>query len=254
VATAPFFEDVVDLETDITDHLEAQAVADGIAEVLDQLGLSGHACSLSPAHDRIIVEFDAVIDPTIAATVAERFDGPDIACLAQSHSATGSRFEFGAVPQDAMPSRAEAAADDLRDSGFVPTFRILPSKSGRGWTILILDQDGDAIPVDERDDRESAHAAIMAMMVDEGVPDWGIYDEEGVLDLHGRAADAIALETDDPFAGLDLGHGSEDLDLLADVHEREIGRETSDAQDADEVRDAEEAERDAHLRSLRKAA
>lgn len=277
MATAPIIDfaadEGFDIETDvdISDHLEAQTVAHGIEDVLKDLGLHGFESAISADYDKVTVQFSSPQDPTVAQSVIRLFDGPTLVCLGQSHSATDSRFEFGPAPEAPLPSRAHDAADALKDSGFVPTFRILPAAASRGcacsgdwdnrpteepvgFAAFVIDEDGDPIYSSTFHTRELAMAGIAAQMRTEGVPDWGVYDEEGVLELFGPAADAI-LDGEDGN-GL-LAEPSETeadrLDRLADLHEFEREQESL-VEDPGAVAELREIEQDAFFRTLRKAA
>jgi len=267
MATAPFFEDDVDL--DITDHLEAQAVADGIAAVLEDLGHDGFETRLAADYASVTVDFASLQDPTIVAAIIRLFEGPRLACIGQRHSADGSSFDFAAATDDALPSRTETEAQRVRDSGRVLVLSMRPSAESRGcacsgdmedrpteqpigMAVFVHDEDGDPILSCVFMDRGTALKGIETQMRAEGVRDWAVRDEEGVLELFGDAADALAGEaTDDPEPSTeDAGR----FDRLSDQHHWENEQETLDPETVETIRENGEIEQDAFMRTLRKAA
>ncbi len=266
MATAPFFEDSA--VPDITDHLEAQAVADGLEAVLEDLGLEGFDIRIADDYASVTVAFATLQDPTMIGPVLEAFDGPRLACVGQRHSPEGSSFTFAAAcPEDALPSRIETEAQAIRDSDRILVLSMRPSAESRGcacsgdmedrpteqpigMAVYVHDEDGDPILASVFMDREAAIKGIEAQMRAEGVRDWAIRDEEGVLELFGDAADALAAEGDDEPVVED----PERIDRLSDIHHWENEQETLDPETVEIIRENGEIEQDAFIRTLRKAA
>lgn len=270
MATAPFFED--DAVLDITDHLEAQAVADGLNAVLEDIGLEGFETRIADDYASVTVAFASLQDPTLVASVLAAFDGPPLACAGQRHSPEGSSLTFAAARgvDGELPSRIEMEADAVRGSGRILTFSMRPSAESRGCAcsgdmeerpteqpiglaVYVHDEDGDPILASVFVDRESAVKGIADQMRAEGVRDWAIRDEEGVLELFGDAADALAAEQDDEIAEPETEDPSR-IDRLSDIHHWENEQETLDPETVEIIRENGEIEQDAFIRTLRKAA